>query len=125
MLLLGDHNTFNSIVRYLHKLLIATSNSHRQSKLHLTRKLVFSIPLKLSLYFAEKNKIKETKSSPQKFLSKPSVLNERFRGRLTRDFVTKNQGGSSWLGVTNFSVHRKTKFVSLSPLKKVNEDVLK
>ena len=60
-LLLEDHNTFKSIVRYLNKALIATSTSHRQSKLHLTRKLVFSIPLKLSLYFAKERKIRETK----------------------------------------------------------------
>lgn len=86
---------------------------------------MFPAPLKLSLYFAEKKKTEETKLLPQKFLSKPPVLNERFRERLTRDTVTINQVGSSWLGVTNFSVHRKTKFVCLSPLKKVNEDVLK
>ena len=89
-LLLGDHDKFNSIVRYLHKLLIVTSNSHRQSKLYLTRELVFSIPLKLSLYFAENKKIKETTLFPQKFVSKQPVLNKRFRRRLTRDIMTKN-----------------------------------
>ena len=98
------------------KVFTATSTSHRQSKLYPTRKLMFPIPFsflkKLSLYFAEKKKINETKLLARKFLSKLPVLNERFMGRLTRDIATKKQVGRSWLGATGFSVHRKTKFES-------------
>ena len=110
-MLLGDHNTFKSIVRYLHKLLIATSTSHRQSKLHL-RKLVLSIPLKLCLSFAEKKKIKRNEIVTSKIIVKAAGVKRKIQGKVNTRLCDKNQGGSSWLGATGFSVHRKTKFES-------------